>query len=62
MAFDLVKLYARRSQETGFAFSADTPWQREFEARKVNRQRQPSQPAQPQTRQVQRGEGAPQPR
>ena len=31
MAFDLVKLYARRSQETGFAFSADTPWQREFE-------------------------------
>ena len=29
MAFDLVKLYARRSQETGFAFSADTPWQRE---------------------------------
>lgn len=31
MAFDLVKLYAQRSQETGFAFSPDTPWQREFE-------------------------------
>ncbi|MDD6051890.1 MAG: transcription-repair coupling factor [Clostridiales bacterium] len=31
IAFDLVKLYATRSQSTGFAFSPDTPWQREFE-------------------------------
>ncbi|MBQ2954656.1 MAG: transcription-repair coupling factor [Clostridia bacterium] len=31
LAFNLVTLYARRSQQTGFAFSADTPWQREFE-------------------------------
>ncbi len=31
IAFDLVKLYARRTQQTGFAFSPDTPWQREFE-------------------------------
>ncbi len=31
MAFDLVKLYAARSQATGFAFSPDTPWQHEFE-------------------------------
>jgi len=31
IAFDLVKLYAARSQSTGFAFSPDTPWQREFE-------------------------------
>ncbi len=31
LAFDLVELYARRSQQTGFAFSPDTPWQREFE-------------------------------
>ncbi|MBQ7849677.1 MAG: transcription-repair coupling factor [Clostridia bacterium] len=31
LAFDLVELYAKRSQETGFAFSPDTPWQREFE-------------------------------
>ena len=31
LAFDLLDLYARRSQETGFAFSPDTPWQREFE-------------------------------
>ncbi|MBR3764789.1 MAG: transcription-repair coupling factor [Clostridia bacterium] len=31
LAFDLVALYARRAQETGFAFSPDTPWQREFE-------------------------------
>lgn len=31
MAFDLVQLYARRTQETGFSFSPDTPWQREFE-------------------------------
>ena len=31
LAFDLVQLYAKRSKETGFAFSPDTPWQREFE-------------------------------
>ena len=31
LAFDLVALYARRSKETGYAFSPDTPWQREFE-------------------------------
>ncbi len=31
LAFDLVQLYAKRSQQTGFSFSADTPWQREFE-------------------------------
>ena len=31
LAFDLLSLYARRSQETGFAFSPDTLWQREFE-------------------------------
>lgn len=31
LAFDLVALYAKRSQETGFAFSPDTPWQRQFE-------------------------------
>ena len=31
MAEDLVKLYARRSAVKGFAFSPDTPWQREFE-------------------------------
>ena len=31
IAFDLVKLYATRTRATGFAFSADTPWQREFE-------------------------------
>lgn len=31
LAFDLVKLYARRSQETGYAFPPDGPWQREFE-------------------------------
>ena len=31
LAFDLLKLYAKRSQQTGFAFSPDTPWQREFE-------------------------------
>ncbi len=31
LAFDLVQLYARRSQQKGFAFSPDTPWQREFE-------------------------------
>lgn len=31
LAFDLVQLYARRSQQQGFAFSPDTPWQHEFE-------------------------------
>ena len=31
LAFDLKKLYAERSQRTGFAFSPATPWQREFE-------------------------------
>ena len=31
LAFDLLDLYAKRSQQTGFAFSPDTPWQREFE-------------------------------
>ncbi|MDO8879465.1 MAG: transcription-repair coupling factor [Coriobacteriia bacterium] len=32
LAFDLVDLYARRAAVTGFAFGADTPWQREMEA------------------------------
>ena len=31
LAFDLKKLYAERSQRTGFAFSPESPWQREFE-------------------------------
>ena len=31
IAFDLVKLYATREKSAGFAFSPDTPWQREFE-------------------------------
>ena len=31
LAFDLKKLYAERMQKTGFAFSPDTPWQKEFE-------------------------------
>ena len=31
LAFDLKKLYAERSQRTGYAFSKATPWQREFE-------------------------------
>ena len=31
IADDLVKLYAQRSKEVGHAFSADTPWQKEFE-------------------------------
>ena len=31
LAFDLVELYAKRAQETGYAFSHDNPWQREFE-------------------------------
>ncbi|MCX8006998.1 MAG: transcription-repair coupling factor [Coriobacteriia bacterium] len=32
LAFDLVELYARRASVKGFAFSPDTPWQREMEA------------------------------
>lgn len=31
LAFDLAELYARRSRETGYAFSHDNPWQQEFE-------------------------------
>ena len=31
VAEDLVKLYAERSDSAGYAFSPDTPWQREFE-------------------------------
>ena len=31
LAFDLKALYAERSQRTGYAFSPDTAWQREFE-------------------------------
>ncbi len=31
LAFDLAELYAKRRQLTGYAFSKDTPWQREFE-------------------------------
>ena len=31
LAFDLKKLYAERTRNTGFAFSPDTPWQKEFE-------------------------------
>ncbi|MBQ9625405.1 MAG: transcription-repair coupling factor [Clostridia bacterium] len=31
MAEDLVKLYAKRASKKGYAFSPDTPWQREFE-------------------------------
>ena len=31
LAFDLKALYAERSQHTGYAFSPDTAWQREFE-------------------------------
>jgi transcription-repair coupling factor (superfamily II helicase) len=31
MAFDLVKLYADRKAAGGYAFSADTAWQRQFE-------------------------------
>ena len=33
LAFDLAALYARRDQEKGFAFSVDTPWQRQLEER-----------------------------
>ncbi|MBP3372870.1 MAG: transcription-repair coupling factor, partial [Clostridia bacterium] len=32
MTEELAKLYAARSLEKGFAFSEDTPWQREFES------------------------------
>ena len=31
MAGDLIKLYAARKRQTGFAFAADSPWQKEFE-------------------------------
>ncbi|MDR3051954.1 MAG: transcription-repair coupling factor [Oscillospiraceae bacterium] len=31
LAFDLVRLYAQRKATPGFAFSPDTPWQRQFE-------------------------------
>jgi len=31
MADDLIKLYAARKSQEGYAFSADSPWQREFE-------------------------------
>ena len=31
LAFDLAELYSRRQQLTGYAFSHETPWQREFE-------------------------------
>lgn len=31
IAKDLIQLYAKRRSTPGFAFSADTPWQREFE-------------------------------
>lgn len=31
LAFDLAELYAARQKTVGFAFSHDTPWQREFE-------------------------------
>ena len=31
LAFDLVALYARRSQHHGYAFGPDTPWQQQFE-------------------------------
>ncbi|MDL2224621.1 transcription-repair coupling factor [Eubacteriales bacterium OttesenSCG-928-M02] len=32
LAFDLVAVYAQRQALKGYAFSEDTPWQREFEA------------------------------
>jgi len=32
IARDLIRLYARRKHEQGFAFSPDTPWQKEMEA------------------------------
>ncbi len=31
LAFDLIKLYAERSQKQGFAFPPDAPWQQELE-------------------------------
>ena len=31
MAGELIKLYAARKRQTGFAFAADSPWQKEFE-------------------------------
>ena len=31
MAYDLVELYAKRENLKGYAFSPDTPWQRQFE-------------------------------
>lgn len=31
MAGELIKIYAARKRQPGFAFSADAPWQREFE-------------------------------
>lgn len=31
MAGELIKLYAARKRQSGFAFSEDSPWQREFE-------------------------------
>ena len=31
MAFDLTRLYAERSAQKGYAFSKDSPWQRQFE-------------------------------
>ena len=31
MAGELIKLYAARKRQSGFAFGADSPWQREFE-------------------------------
>ena len=31
MAGELIQLYAARKRQTGFAFAADSPWQREFE-------------------------------
>ena len=31
MASELIKLYAARKRQAGFAFAADTPWQMEFE-------------------------------
>ena len=31
LAFDLVKLYAERQKNTGYAYGPDTPWQQEFE-------------------------------
>ena len=31
MAEELIKLYAARESMKGFAFSSDTPWQKEFQ-------------------------------